>query len=1305
MDEIDNDDMDERTAARNPAAAEGSSAAALPAVGQSSSAGGRAGGPSTRASGKRLVGSTVDSRVSTRASGKRVADTAQPPDAARGRGGKRPALATIGSGMRGESSAVDAGLEDAEREDEATCTAASPEYDEAAYAPPREMPETPPDSLRDLPRSFWTGQKDYEHGLAEWTRQGSAGGLTRLSYNAEDLLDQDCCPVGRVLDLHDKNGILPGWVRVKVVRPHLGEPLQNPHYAESAANAYFLPAAEIPSHLAILRESGFLTAEECENAQDCFAATRDALLRLYPTDLEGVLGIRYALSAFEIEWPPEHAGKVLRYVQPIDSNLMDPRGSAYRFGNDTIPSGLCLSDALKDEIFAALRDHRVQWEWEDPDPDAPRTRHQLFNSAVRGFCISKRLCFLLQSPYFRTVASTLGNFDATLPFKPGAAPADPEEWARSLSCPLGAVCDLSYDHHEYVRRRADHQERLVHAVQTELTGAAAEAYAAIHTLTSKPWMFAYELKVLRSSARSIRLRTHVSIRPSACFPHRGGREWPEELSRLMGLLMGSPAPSLVDQRNDPDIPMPPPPVHSHDQTAKQRKDQRVAHIVHGVLDALESISAQVTEEADSPPGISVQLLPFQRRTLAWMLARERNVPDDMTSVQTPSSGPLWFGRDSFHLYPPAHGGFIMQEMGMGKSLETLALVLANPRPAGKPGTLILCPPTLLPNWESECRKLLTPSTSVLLLDSKALSKARKATDDAQVALLSSPDVVITSYTVLEKSPVHSVRWHRLVLDESQGLKNEQSSQCRNVSRLRAQRRWALSGTPMPNTVDDLQGQFHALQLSPYDRRFNYRLRPTANRNWSGAECATPQPLLKFLGTCSIRHCKEGLSAADGGESAHVSLPPVTFEEQLVEPSSADRAAYDALHRSISERVRMLSRAGSLGVRVAALNGLLLKLRIACDHSSLAKDALARMAQAAAEAKQLASASGVREASLEQLVAEAGGDDRKKRHLKETLGGYSSGCVPDCPICLDEMLTPTLTGECSLPHTFCLSCLPEVMRDMGGTRMGRCPLCREQITEKRLTCLRVTPPEEGDGGSGASEGEAAAAGEAGDAMAVDVGPAAEVSTKLDALVAALRTDTAAHPKTVVFTHFAAAQPLVAKRLEREGIRFEQIAPGFTHSKRAKALHAFKSDASVSCFLLSMRSAAVGLTLTEASRLMLLEPGLNLATEAQAIGRVHRFGQTRPCHVIKFGLRGTVEERILHMNRPPPSDHAACASASAASSGAAASAAAAAPAAPPRDGAENRPPQAGAAPTAAAAGAKAVRAAQVSLTSEQICLLLA
>ena len=71
--------------------------------------------------------------------------------------------------------------------------------------------------------------------------------------------------------------------------------------------------------------------------------------------------------------------------------------------------------------------------------------------------------------------------------------------------------------------------------------------------------------------------------------------------------------------------------------------------------------------------------------------------------------------------------------------------------------------------------------------------------------------------------------------------------------------------------------------------------------------------------------------------------------------------------------------------------------------------------------------------------------------------------------------------------------------------------------------------------------------------------------------------------------------------------------------AQAIEAFQKDPPTTVFLLSMRSGAVGINLTAANHVFLMEPAFNPALEAQAIGRAHRMGQTRPVVVKKLYIK--------------------------------------------------------------------------------------
>eukprot|EP01083_Nonionella_stella_P085377 236754_1 len=102
-----------------------------------------------------------------------------------------------------------------------------------------------------------------------------------------------------------------------------------------------------------------------------------------------------------------------------------------------------------------------------------------------------------------------------------------------------------------------------------------------------------------------------------------------------------------------------------------------------------------------------------------------------------------------------------------------------------------------------------------------------------------------------------------------------------------------------------------------------------------------------------------------------------------------------------------------------------------------------------------------------------------------------------------------------------------------------------------------------------------------------------------------------------------------------------------AKRAKALREFQNDPPTTIFLLSLRSGAVGINLTQANRVFLMEPAMNPALEAQAIGRVYRLGQRKPVKIIRMQMKDTFESRLVGVlqkkygeaTKPPPLDDGA------------------------------------------------------------------
>lgn len=84
-------------------------------------------------------------------------------------------------------------------------------------------------------------------------------------------------------------------------------------------------------------------------------------------------------------------------------------------------------------------------------------------------------------------------------------------------------------------------------------------------------------------------------------------------------------------------------------------------------------------------------------------------------------------------------------------------------------------------------------------------------------------------------------------------------------------------------------------------------------------------------------------------------------------------------------------------------------------------------------------------------------------------------------------------------------------------------------------------------------------------------------------------------------------------------------------RGKALDAFRDDPEIQAILISIGAGGVGINLTAASKVFMMEPQFNPAAEAQAVERVHRLGQVRDVEIVRYIMRGSFEESILEVQR--------------------------------------------------------------------------
>merc|ERR1712003_250975 len=121
------------------------------------------------------------------------------------------------------------------------------------------------------------------------------------------------------------------------------------------------------------------------------------------------------------------------------------------------------------------------------------------------------------------------------------------------------------------------------------------------------------------------------------------------------------------------------------------------------------------------------------------------------------------------------------------------------------------------------------------------------------------------------------------------------------------------------------------------------------------------------------------------------------------------------------------------------------------------------------------------------------------------------------------------------------------------------------------------------------------------------------------------------KALIFTSFSKSLDWICSELEQNGFEYRTLTGSMTMNKRKKQLDQFSNDPNVDVFVLTVRSGAVGITLTSANHVFMMEPQFNPALYLQAINRVYRLGQKRKVLIHTLIMKGSIEERIWNINK--------------------------------------------------------------------------
>uniref|UniRef100_A0A4W3HRE5 SNF2 histone linker PHD RING helicase n=1 Tax=Callorhinchus milii TaxID=7868 RepID=A0A4W3HRE5_CALMI len=231
------------------------------------------------------------------------------------------------------------------------------------------------------------------------------------------------------------------------------------------------------------------------------------------------------------------------------------------------------------------------------------------------------------------------------------------------------------------------------------------------------------------------------------------------------------------------------------------------------------------------------------------------------------------------------------------------------------------------------------------------------------------------------------------------------------------------------------------------------------------------------------------------------------------------------------------------------------------------------------------------------------------NLEKSQDSSTGAINPEpCPICARPLGQQWAVLTCG--HCFCNDCIAIIIEQYStGARRSaiKCAVCRQTTTHKEISYVFTAETANKDD---------------------DIPIKGSHSTKVEAVIRTLKKIQLRYPgaKALVFSTWQDVLEIIGKALFDNNLEFVQI-DGL--HKFQENLSAFKYDAKINILLLPLHTASNGLNIIEATHVLLVEPILNPAHELQAIGRVHRIGQTKPTVVHRFLIKATIEEKMQSM----------------------------------------------------------------------------
>lgn len=644
---------------------------------------------------------------------------------------------------------------------------------------------------------------------------------------------------------------------------------------------------------------------------------------------------------------------------------------------------------------------------------------------------------------------------------------------------------------------------------------------------------------------------------------------------------------------------------------------------------------------------NIQLREYQREALMWMVDKElggkiteerkmielalafTNPSNNTCQSEDPGEDPFWEKRTfpaseeayylnhmtqkmSLEIPPPAQpclGGILADDMGMGKTIMVLALLLARKycrteilHPASRVQepvktkhqgqTLIVCPMSLLHQWQEEIQSRCVHSRTLTV----SVYYGNERHVDIRAV-----DIVLTTYGTLSQSSYlqNDVTWQRVVLDEAHIIKNVKSRTFQSALALTSVHHWCLTGTPIQNALGDLHALLQFLNVQPWSDALWWK-KAIAVPFERGDAALACRRLKSALAPILLRRTKQTLN--DKGLPI-ISLPPKQVDIVTLSFSKEEKLFYEALYDKVVGAFEGYVSAGRVSNSYIAILALLLRLRQACDHPFLVLGADCSTTALSGDKEN--HESETMDTILMRLIKNPSSASNTRSYLESRVIELKAEGLEnqECPICLDVPTRPCLT-PCA--HLMCYTCAVEHLQ-LNAT----CPVCRQPLDSKHAL-LCISTEERGKD--------------------VDRKPVRNFkhlcsSTKLRQLLTDLEHFCQQQMKVVVFTQWTHMLDLMENTLEQSDIGYCRFDGTCSQRERERILSAFNTTKKVKVLLMSLKAGGVGLNLTAANVVILMDPWWNPSIEHQAIDRVHRLGQTKPVHVRRYIIADSIEEKIL------------------------------------------------------------------------------